>query len=346
MKNDTSTIRARAPLRLGLAGGGSDVSPYSDEYGGLVLNVTIDKYAYATIIRRSDDQVEFIAADNNNRWLGKMSSELERLSGLDLHVGVYNRIVKDFNDSKPLAISVITHSEAPPGSGLGSSSTMVVALVQAFRELLSLPLGEYEIAQLAYQIERNDLGLTGGKQDQYAATFGGLNFMEFYKDRVIVNPLRIKAHIKAELESSLVLFYTGVTRASAKIIDEQTRNVKTGEQKYIEALHGVKAEALSMKEAILKGDFEGFTKSMQLGWAAKKNMADSITNPLIDEIYNAAIATGAKSGKVSGAGGGGFIMFFVDPAQRPYVMRALSEFNGQVSTCNFTDTGTQSWRVN
>jgi len=346
MNNDTSIIRARAPLRLGLAGGGTDVSPYSDDFGGLVLNVTIDKYAYATIVRRNDDQVELIAADNNNKWLGEMSSKLERTPGLDLHVGVYNRIIKDFNNHQPLPLSIITHSEAPPGSGLGSSSTMVVALVQAFCELLSLPLGEYEIAQLAYQIERNDLGLTGGKQDQYAATFGGLNFMEFYKDRVIVNPLRIKANIKAELESSLVLFYTGVSRESAKIIDEQTSNVKSGQKSSLDALHAVKAEAQSMKEAILKADFEAFAQSMQLGWESKKKMATSISNPMIDEIYNAAIAAGAKSGKVSGAGGGGFMMFFVDPAQRPYVMRALSKFNGQVSTCNFTDTGTQSWRRN
>ena len=344
MNNDNTIIRARAPLRLGLAGGGTDVSPYSDEFGGLVLNVTIDKYAYATIIRRYDDHVELIAADNNNRWCGMMSKKLERVSGVDLHVGVYNRIIKDFNNNKPLALSIITHSEAPPGSGLGSSSTMVVALVQAFCELLSLPLGEYEIAQLAYQIERNDLGLTGGKQDQYAATFGGLNFMEFYKDRVIVNPLRIKAHIKAELESSLVLFYTGVSRESAKLVDEQTSNVKTGDAKFLEPLHAIKAEAVSMKEAILKADFDAFAASMQLGWESKKKMAKSISNPMIEEIYNAAIAAGAKAGKVSGAGGGGFIMFFVDPAQRPYVMRALSKFNGQVSTCNFTDTGTQSWR--
>lgn len=344
MNNDNSIIRARAPLRLGLAGGGTDVSPYSDEFGGLVLNVTIDRYAYATIVRRYDDHVELIAADNDNRWCGKMSRKLERVSGVDLHVGVYNRIIKDFNKNKPLSLTIITHSEAPPGSGLGSSSTMVVALVQAFCELLSLPLGEYEIAQLAYQIERNDLGLTGGKQDQYAATFGGLNFMEFYKDRVIVNPLRIKAHIKAELESSLVLFYTGVSRESAKLVDEQTTNVKTGDVKYLEPLHAIKAEAQSMKEAILKADFDAFAASMQIGWESKKKMATSITNPMIEEVYNAAMAAGAKAGKVSGAGGGGFIMFFVDPAQRPYVMRALSKFNGQVSTCNFTDTGTQSWR--
>ncbi len=345
MNNDNTIVRARAPLRLGLAGGGSDVSPYSDEFGGLVLNVTIDKYAYATIMLRSDTQVELVAADNNNRWLGEMSSQLDRTPGLELHVGVYNRIIQDFNNNQPLALSIITHSEAPPGSGLGSSSTMVVALLHAFCELLSLPLGEYEIAQLAYKIERSDLGLTGGKQDQYAATFGGLNFMEFYKDRVIVNPLRIKPHIKAELESSLVLFYTGVTRESAKIIDEQTTNVKSGNQQSLDALHAVKAEAQTMKEAILKADFAGFAKSMQFGWESKKKMAASISNPMIDEIYNAAIAAGAKSGRVSGAGGGGFMLFYVDPALRPNVMRALSEFNGQISTCNFTDTGSQSWRI-
>lgn len=345
MNNDTSIVRARAPLRLGLAGGGTDVSPYSDEFGGFVLNVTIDKYAYATIIRRNDNQVELIAADNDKQWIGEMSNNLARISGLDLHVGVYNRIVREFNNNQPIPLSIITHSEAPPGSGLGSSSTMVVVILQAFCELLSLPLGDYEIAQLAYKIERNDLGLTGGKQDQYAATFGGLNFMEFYQDRVIVNPLRIKPHIKAELESSLVLFYTAVTRESAKIIDEQTTNVKSRNQQSLDALHAVKIEAQSMKEAILKADFDGFAKSMQLGWKSKKEMAASITNPMIDDIYNTAILAGAKSGRVSGAGGGGFMMFYVDPVHRPNVMRALSKFKGEVSTCNFTDDGSQSWRI-
>lgn len=345
MNNFNTIIRARAPLRLGLAGGGTDVSPYSDEFGGLVLNVTIDKYAYATILHRDDNQVELIAADNNNQWIGAMSNQLKRISGLDLHVGVYNRIIQEFNDNQPLALSIITHSEAPPGSGLGSSSTMVVALVKAFCELLSLPLGDYEVAQLAFKIERIDLGLSGGKQDQYAATFGGLNFMEFYKDRVIVNPLRIKPNIKAELESSLVLFYTGVSRESAAIVDEQSNNVIQRNQKSLAALHSVKIEAQSMKEAILKADFVGFAKSMRFGWESKKNMSASITNPMIDKIYNTALTAGAKSGRVSGAGGGGFMMFYVDPTLRPNVMRALSKFNGQVSTCNFTDIGSQSWRI-
>ncbi|AKR43379.1 dehydrogenase [Methylophilus sp. TWE2] len=339
-----TTIRARAPLRLGLAGGGTDVSPYSDEFGGHILNVTIDKYAYATIQTRSDGKVSFIAADNGKEWVGNMSSEIQRVPGLDLHAGVYNRVIKEFNNFVPIPVTIITHSEAPPGSGLGSSSTMVVAIVQAFCELLSLPLGDYEIAQLAYKIEREDLKFAGGKQDQYAATFGGFNFMEFYKDKVIVNPLRIKPHIKAELESSLVLFYTGVSRESAKIIDEQANNIKTGQKQSLDALHAVKAEAQLMKEAILKADFSAFVSSMQQGWASKKQMAKSISNPLIDEIYDAAIKAGASCGKVSGAGGGGFIMFFVEPTLRPNLMKVLSKFEGQVSTCSFTDFGSHAWR--
>ena len=337
-------ISSRAPLRLGLAGGGTDVSPYSDRFGGHVLNVTIDKYAYATIEPRDDGIVCFVAADNGCAWQGLSTAEIQRVTGLDLHAGVYNRIVRDFNNGNPLAVTVTTHSEAPPGSGLGSSSTMVVALVHAFCELLSLPLGEYEIAHLAYEIERVDLGMAGGKQDQYAAAFGGLNFMEFYGDRIIVNPLRIKSSIKAEMESSLVLFYTGVSRESAKIIEAQSAGVAGNVSKSIDALHRVKEEATAMKEAVLKGDIEALAASMRAGWEFKKQTAATITNPLIDEIYNAAIEAGALAGKVSGAGGGGFMMFFVDPALRPNVMRTLAEFKGQVFTCNFTESGTQSWR--
>lgn len=337
-------IRSRAPLRLGLAGGGTDVSPYSDRFGGHVLNVTIDKYAYATIVPREDGKVEFIAADTDCNWTGSALPVLDRVAGLDLHAGVYNRIVRDFNHGEPIAISVTTHSEAPPGSGLGSSSTMVVALVHAFCELLALPLGEYEIAHLAYEIERVDLGMAGGKQDQYAAAFGGLNFMEFYGDRVIVNPLRIKANIKAELESSLVLFYTGVSRESARIIAAQAAGVTSNVQKSVDALHRVKEEATLMKEAVLKGDIEALASSMRTGWESKKQTADTISNASIDRIYDAAIAAGALAGKVSGAGGGGFMMFFADPARRPNVMRELAKFNGQVFTCNFTESGAQSWR--
>ncbi|ATF85305.1 dehydrogenase [Burkholderia gladioli] len=338
-------VRARAPLRLGLAGGGTDVSPYSDDFGGLVLNATINRYAYATLAPRQDGRVELVAADSAVSWQGSMASSLGLVKGLELHVGVYNRIVRDYHGGQPLAVQITTHSEAPPGSGLGSSSTMVVALLHAFVEYLQIPLGEYEIAQLAYEIERVDLAFAGGKQDQYAAAFGGFNFMEFDKDRVIVNPLRVKQSVLAELESSLVLFYTGVSRESAKIIEEQTNSMRRGNFASVEAMHRVKQEAVRMKEAILKGDFDSFAESMRLSWEAKKKMASSISNATIDAIYDAAIAAGALAGKVSGAGGGGFMMFIVDPTRRPGVIRALGGFDGQVLTCNFTKHGAYSWRA-
>jgi D-glycero-alpha-D-manno-heptose-7-phosphate kinase len=344
-KESSKKVRARAPLRLGLAGGGTDVSPFSNEFGGFVLNVTIGKYANVTITPRNDGLVELVAADRELSWNGPVTDVLPAVKGLELLTGVYNRIIKEFAPKEPLSISVATHSEAPPGSGLGSSSTMVVALLQAFREYLTLPLGEYDIARLAYEIERVDLGLAGGKQDQYAAAFGGLNFMEFYEDRVIVNPLRIKPEHRAELESSLVLFFTGVSRESANIIKEQVQNVKTGNQSSLQAMHDLKAEAVHMKEAVLRGDFEALADAMRRSWEAKKKMANLISNERINEIYEAAIQHGARAGKVSGAGGGGFMMFIVDPIKRPYVIKCLSQFSPLVSTCMFAEHGAHSWRV-
>lgn len=337
-------VRARAPLRLGFAGGGTDVSPYSDQYGGYVLNATIDKYAYATL-SHCEQGLEFIAADIGAQWHGDVAADLPLQKSLELHIGVYNRIVRDFLDGEAIPVSLVTHSEAPPGSGLGSSSTMVVAMVQAFVEYLALPLGEYDIAKLAYEIEREDLALAGGKQDQYAAAFGGFNFMEFYHDRVIVNPLRIKFNHIAELESSLVLFYTGVSRESANIIKEQTNNVVEKNDSAMLALQAVKQEAQRMKEAILQGNFDMLAESMRASWAAKKKMASTISNSHIETIYNCAVESGALAGKVSGAGGGGFMMFLVDPARRPDVIRALNTFNGQVMTAVFVEQGAHSWRV-
>jgi D-glycero-alpha-D-manno-heptose-7-phosphate kinase len=340
----TGKVRARAPLRLGFAGGGTDVSPYSDEFGGYVLNATIDKYAYATLIPRKKG-LRFHAADIGVVWEGEASEGVPLQRGVELHIGVYNRVVRDYLGGKPVPLELITHSEAPPGSGLGSSSTMVVALLQAFVEFFALPLGEYEIAQLAYSIEREDLGFAGGKQDQYAATFGGFNFMEFYHDRVIVNPLRVNPANIAELESSLVLFYTGVSRESANIIKEQTQHVVQRDASRIQALHDVKAQSVRMKEAVLRADWEKFATSLRSGWEAKKRMASSISNTTIDQVYDAAIAAGALGGKVSGAGGGGFMMFIVDPTRRPEVIRALEKFTGQTMTATFVEHGAHAWRV-
>lgn len=339
-------VRSRAPLRLGLAGGGTDVAPYCDDFGGQVMNVTIDKYAYATVAEGDGSHVDFHAIDSQVQETYACGQAVPVDGRLQLLKGVYNRIVRDHLCGEAPSLRVRTFSDAPPGSGLGSSSTMVVALIHAFAEYFALPFGEYEVAHLAYEIERSDLGLAGGKQDQYAAAFGGFNFMEFYRDdRVIVNPLRIKDWVWAELESSLVLYFTGVSRASAAIIDEQSRNVSQGNQSSIEAMHRLKREAVAMKEALLRGDLQAFARTLQAGWEAKKNMASSITNPVIDHIESLAFANGAYAAKVSGAGGGGFMMFLCDPEDRLRLTGELARQDGRVMEFHFCHQGAASWRV-
>jgi D-glycero-alpha-D-manno-heptose-7-phosphate kinase len=338
-------IRSKAPLRLGLAGGGSDISNYYNLYGGYVLNATIDMYAHCTIEPNETGKIEFVAADLNKKEDYAACEKLPASPALPLHSGIYNRIVSDFV-KKPLSFKMTTYSDAPAGSGLGSSSTMVVAIIKAFEEWLNLPLGEYDIAALAYKIEREDCGLSGGKQDQYAATFGGFNFMEFYEnERVIVNPLRIKRWIRNELEDSLILYYTGVSRESANIIQEQIRHTQNGDASNLESMHEIKRQAVLMKEALLKGDFPGFSDCLLKGWRAKKNAASSISNSFLDDLYEYAIQNGAESAKISGAGGGGFMMIYCNPCHRIQLINALKEKPGFVLTPSFTETGTQAWII-
>ncbi|MDO9163222.1 MAG: GHMP kinase [Methylococcaceae bacterium] len=339
-------IRARAPLRLGLAGGGTDVSPYCDIHGGFVLNATIDRYAYAVIKTLDEPVIRFVATDQQSEKVKALAEPLALNGKLDLHKAVYNHMIKHYNGGEPIPLELSTFCDAPAGSGLGSSSTLVVVMIRCFAEFLNLPLDDYTIAHLAFKIERLDCALQGGRQDQYSATFGGFNFMEFYADdRAVINPLRIKNWIICELEASLLLFYTGVSRESAKIIADQSTNIQSGSEEALEAMHGIKREALIMKECLLRGDFDGIVDSMRQGWSNKKRSAKTVSNLHIDEIYNAAIDAGALAGKVSGAGGGGFMMFFMPPEKRMDITRALRKFNGQLSNCHFTKYGSQAWRV-
>jgi D-glycero-alpha-D-manno-heptose-7-phosphate kinase len=339
-------IRSKAPLRLGLAGGGSDVSPFSELYGGLILNATIDLYSYCIIEETNNNLITIEATDLNIKLEYESIYQLPIDGNLDLHKGVYNRIIKDFKIENPLSFKITTFSDAPPGSGLGTSSTMVVAILKAFVEWINLPLGEYEIAHLAYEIERIDLKLSGGKQDQYAAAFGGFNFMEFHKnDSVIVNPLRVKRWIIDELESSIILFYMGVSRSSSQIIEEQKNNTSNGNLSAIEAMHKIKQSAVDMKQAILKGDIQKFSSILGSAWHEKKKMAFSVSNSVIDNIYNEAMKAGAISGKISGAGGGGFFMFAVDPINKINVIRCLKKFNGEVVNFHFSEGGCHGWKI-
>lgn len=337
-------IRSRAPLRLGLAGGGTDIAAYAEAHGGLVLNATIDRHAYAVLRPLEEPIVRFVATDQQKSSESPLAARLPLGGELDLHRAVYNEIVATYNGGRPIALELSTFCDAPAGSGLGSSSTLVVTMVKAYVELLNLPLDDYTVARLAYKIERVDCGLQGGMQDQYSAAFGGFNFMEFHAGgRVVINPLRIKNWILCELEASLLLYYTGVSRESARIIAEQSSGIEAGSA--IEAMHGLKREALAMKECVLRGDFDGIVESMRAGWESKKRSARTVSNPMIDEIYESALAAGARGGKVSGAGGGGFMIFFVPPDRRMDLVRTLARFNGVVSNCSFTKDGMQAWRL-
>jgi D-glycero-alpha-D-manno-heptose-7-phosphate kinase len=237
-----------------------------------------------------------------------------------------------------------TYVDAPPGSGLGTSSTLVVAVLGAFSEWLSLPLGEYDLAYLAYEIERIDLNMAGGKQDQYAATFGGFNFMEFYNnDKVIINPLRIKDRIMNELSNNIVLYYTQTSRNSSDIIVQQQKNVNAGNPKSIDAMHHLKEQAVMMKEALLKGQLDLIGEILNMGWLHKKQMAEGITTQLFEELYNTALQAGATGGKISGAGGGGYIFFYCPGNTRYNVIKALNKYGGYVQKYEFTKMGLETW---
>jgi D-glycero-alpha-D-manno-heptose-7-phosphate kinase len=337
--------RSKAPLRIGLAGGGTDVSPYCDIYGGAILNATVSLYAYATIEPLSGNEIIFEAVDRAERVAYTAAPELPIDNELDLATGVYNRLVRQYGPM-PSSFRLTTFVDAPAGSGLGTSSTLVVAIIGAFAEWLRLPLGEYDVAHLAYEIEREDLRMAGGKQDQYAATFGGVNYMEFYEEgRVIVNPLRIKPQYLNELENNLLLYFTATSRKSADIIEVQSKNVVDKNAQSIEAMHQLKEQSRMMKEALLRGKVHDIGGILDFGFRFKKQMAAGISNERMDTIYDAAKAAGATGGKISGAGGGGFMMFYCPANTRYPVQQALSAFGGELKQYQFTERGLFTWSV-
>ena len=341
-------IRSRSPLRLGLGGGGTDIESFYSKHGGAVLNATIDLYACCTIKPKTNNRIKFVATDLQTEFECDLTNYIEPTGKLKLHKAIYNHIVKNYNNNQPICHNVITYCDVPAGSGLGSSSTLAVSIIKAYVELLSLPFGDYDISHLAYEIERIDLGMKGGKQDQYAATFGGFNFMEFYKDdKTIINPLRVRRWIISELEQSLILFNTGTSRESAKIIDEQDKQIEEDNQKTTDAMLKIKQEAINIKEFLLKGNFDAVAESIKQGWEAKKSASKSISNERIDHLYNRVMNAGAMAGKISGAGGGGFIMFLARPSKRMEIIRILQEEKeGQIYPCHFVEEGSTSWTIN
>ena len=337
--------RSKAPLRIGLAGGGTDVSPYSDQYGGAILNATISLSAHASIEPLDTKEIIIESLDQKQVQRFEWAKELPITGTLDLLKGVYTRIQKDYG-MPATGFRLSTFVDAPAGSGLGTSSTLVVAIIGAFTEMLKLPLGDYDIAHYAYEIERTDLKLAGGKQDQYAATFGGVNFMEFYEDdKVIVNPLRIRPEYLHELQNNIVLYFTSTSRESATIIKEQQKNVSEKNEKSIEAMHQLKEQAKRMKEALLRGKLHEIGEILDFGFQQKRLMAHNISNNSIEDIYSGAKNAGAMGGKISGAGGGGFMIFYCPANTRYKVIETLESFGGYCKNYQFTKHGLTTWTV-
>ena len=330
-------VRARAPLRLSFGGGGTDVSPYPEEKGGVVLSTTIDKFAYASIHPRRDHKFSIHSIDFERVARYPHVRRLPFDGDLDL----IKAVVRAFKPKT--GASLVIHSDAPPGSGLGSSSTLVVALVAALREWLKRPLTEYEMAELAYRIERVDLGIAGGRQDQYAATFGGFNFIEFQTGSTIVNPLRVPVHALRELEYRLLLCYLKQTRSSAAIIERQRASYVAGKRKVVKALDALKAHTHTMKQALLLGDIDGFGGLLHEAWVAKKSLDAGISTGPVDALYERARKAGAIGGKMPGAGGGGYFLFLCKADRKHDVARALEAAHGQLVPFAFTQEGVTAW---
>lgn len=340
-------VRARAPLRLGIGGGGTDLKPYCDDFGGVVLNATIDRYAYAHLASRDDDRILFRADDLDSQDELPRNLGFDIRQGLLLHRATYKFMMERYNDGRAMPLTISTTIDVPAGSGLGASSALTVALIEAFALAMKLPLGPYEIAELAYDIERVQLGLMGGKQDQYAAAFGGFNFIEFLKNDngVIVNPLRLHRECLNEFESSLVICFSGKSRESARIIEDQVAGLKQLDDKTIASMHEIKGHATTMKTMLLRGQIRQTADILQQAWLSKKNTAATISNGTIDGLLEVAMRNGAWGGKVSGAGGGGFIMLLAEPSLRHRLIGALDRAGGNASAVRLTFEGVEAWSV-
>jgi D-glycero-alpha-D-manno-heptose-7-phosphate kinase len=334
-------IRAKAPLRISFAGGGTDVPPFPAQHGGCVLSSTIDRYAWGTLRPRDDEQICINSLDFGTSLSYSSRHELTYDGEMDLAKAAIMKVVGGHDQGFDLFL----HSDAPPGSGLGSSSAMMVALVGLLKEFHNLALTDYEVADLAYTIEREDLGIQGGLQDQYAAAFGGFNFIEFLGDRVIVNGLKVSDDIVNELEYNLLLAHTGKVRLSSHIIEDQVQRYERGEQASLDALQELKALTREMKDALLRRKLDDFGMLLHEEWEHKKKMSDRISSPALDALYDAAREAGAIGGKITGAGGGGYMLLYTRFDRKHHVAEVMRANGCELHEVALEPRGLQTWRV-
>lgn len=335
------TVFAKAPLRLGLAGGGTDLSPYWNNHGGVVLSGTIDQYAYCKVEAWDDWCFKSVDLDMENT---QKYIDNQYVNGpLKLLINSYQYVTRSHPRKTPVKIT--TYVEAPPGSGLGSSSALVVALVTAISEYYGIPYDEYEIASAALEIEREICDLPGGKQDQYSAAFGGFNYIEFLQDgRTIVNPLRLNYKTQNMLEMNTVLYYVGSPRSDVRIIEGTTQNLEK-DTKTVEITHKIKEACIEFKRSLLVGDVKKLSDLMNDYWNLKLRTNSKVGSPALIDTYEYAMLNGATSAKISGAGGGGHMVLFTEFENRHKLITALKKREtGRIVPFKFVKHGVDVWR--
>lgn len=322
-------------MRIGLAGGGTDVDPYASEHGGYVFNTTISKYAYSTLRPRRDKKISV-----SSGYYGRFSAPLD--GGplpLDGNMDLIKAVTNYFTPKEGFDMSI--RSDVPAGSGLGGSSTMIVSMIAAISRWLDVDMSKMEMAKLAFHLEREVIGLKGGCQDQYSAVFGGFNSLKIDKSGVNVMPAHLDSSIINELQCRSVMAFTGMTHDSAAIIDTQQKAYKDGINE--DALDHTKDIAICLRSALRHGDLEDCGELLAEAWEYKKKFSGSVSNPEIDKFYSTAVSAGAIGGKVSGAGGGGFMYFLCAFDKKPEVSKALAKAGAVVSDFNFEPEGVVSW---
>lgn len=327
----------RSPVRISFGGGGTDLPAYYQQYGGAVLSTAINKYFYTILGRRSDQCIQIISSDL------KICESWRNLEALDIRGSALEiplAVLKDLN--REIYVDVFLASEIPPGTGLGSSASVCVNVLKTVTSYLQMPLSKLELAERAFHVARNLLRRHVGKQDEYAAAFGGLNFIEFMADGDSrVCPVNLASAVMNELQDSLLLFFTGAAHHSWGILAEQEKATEQRHSQSVEALHEIKGLAYLMRETLEHGRLEQFAALLHESWMAKKRVSHKISNSRIDALYDLALRNGALGGKLTGAGGGGFLLLFCPADRQEQLRTALEEKGLREMSFNFDHQGAQ-----
>jgi D-glycero-alpha-D-manno-heptose-7-phosphate kinase len=326
---------ARSPVRISFGGGGTDLPSYFERFGGAVLSTTINKYFYTIVQKRSDNRIQVISSDLRvtETW-----EDIERMSvqGNSLEIPLSTLKEIGFNS----AIDMFLASEIPPGTGLGSSASVCVGVLKALTTYRHQALSKHQLAELSFQIARKTLGKPVGKQDEYATAFGGLNYITFHADgTTTVEPLNLASELLAEFESSMMLVFTGSAHHSWTILEEQERTVKSSSANTLDSMHEIRALADEQRKALVTGDLTAFGELLHRGWQAKKRISNKISNSQIDDMYHLARQNGALGGKITGAGGGGFLLLFCHPDSKKKIREAFKAVNVRDMNFEFDSVG-------